>query len=232
MLNGKQKAVLKAIIKHQLQGMENAPSNIQLIAMEAMLSFKYYIEVADKLETHDVHGIVKKVGEMLSHPAPQNPAHINTDILPRNTRLRAIDISKVVDRNPINIRKGLLNLTVDDTPGAEATQNDVFQFIQKYIQKKIQSLRTKLKVEVRIEPLKLSKNKKVLLSDDYFAGQTVSCQLQYLGATSDSFKPCDDSNFKVYQQFLKQFKSEPKTIEGVNKELKGIEHNLKTSTWG
>ena len=234
MLNKKQIAVLEPILNNQIKGIENVPREIQLIALKAMLSLKYYFEVFDQLKANDIHDVVRAFGEMLSHPFPQNPTENVSISLNRSSSIDPLHVISIKVGKAFMVRKGLFNLTIHNEPDTEVTQAEVSEYIQKYIQNKIDSIQSKTKL--RVSDLKSKKRKQLAsftptrakkqkfeINEENFLEQTIANQLTYLEATEDHFKACIESNLRIYQMFLKQFERECKTIHEVNVVLKILE---------
>lgn len=144
MLNDTHKYLINSTIQAQLYDyIDDLPLDIQLKACESALSLKTFIRNQDILKEHSIDKDVRSIGEMISHPAPQNISTINPAILPKYTVPPHLTFSNVA--NSITAEyTGLLNLTSRDTEGFNVTKADVEAAITESIKVKMNAINVKM----------------------------------------------------------------------------------------
>lgn len=229
MLTYHQKYLLAASFESLFfDAIEDLPLDVKIKACQAVKSLPYYLTEIETFKTHQIQDIVQQAGEVLSHPAPQNPYEHAAKpqlaiALPPSSVITKFDPNPAPNATLISwARKGLFNLAIHNDESTPALAEDVYVFVEKLIDKK---LKTWINDE-NILAIKANENisvKKITeFNPDTFLSYTIESQLEYLGITSESFKSCDENNLKAYQLFLHQFKIDQgkcDTIEKINTEL-------------
>ena len=139
MLNDMQKYLINQVMQIQFfNEIEKLSDELQLMAYKATLSVPYYFEFIDTLRINNIESAVVEVGEMMSHPAPQNPSSFDENRIEGycNTFLVPIVQGDSVDF----IRKGIFNLIPYNDPEQPATKDDVSNYIKSKIASKISQL--------------------------------------------------------------------------------------------
>lgn len=204
---------------------KSLPSEVQIKAYQAIQSFPYYLMVIEMLKEHDIEGVVRQAGEMLSHPAPQN-SHDSVVNINMGLALSSVTVATKFDQRSGTTslaRQGVFNIAVHDDEASPSSSADVRVFIQDLINEELKKL-TNDEENLQVKVMGTLPEKKVTdFSPDTFLTYSIESQLEYLNITSTAVKLCDENSFKAYQLFLSQFKiPEQKcdTIEKVNVELK------------
>lgn len=207
---------------------EELPLDVKIKACQAVKSLSYYLTEIETFKTHQIQDIIRQAGEVLSHPAPQNPYdHAVKPQIAISMSPRLVITKCYSDTNGKAIiewaRKGLFNLAIHSDNSAPALAEDIYVFVDALINEKLKTWCN----DENILPVKTNKNVSVEkiteFNPDTFLSYTIESQLEYLGITSESFRLCDKNNLKAYQLFLRQFKIEQEkcdTIEKINTELK------------
>jgi hypothetical protein len=228
MLTEYQKSLIRNILEHQFfVYLDELPAEIAVTACQAARSLPYYLTVLDTLKEHDIESPVRQIGEMLSHPAPQNPCQ-NGINLPNNMRVgHRLVVAKTSGEKGLAVRKGLLNLFPNDDPEFPSSAGDVYEYIEHSINEKIKSLIpnvSNLDAIKHSDPhtllIERPSIKRILAFDpNTFLNYPIESQLLFLEMTDTSYNNCNNDNLHAYQLFFSQFdipKEQCATVEQLN----------------
>lgn len=226
MLTDHQKYLVKTTFQSVFfDNIEELPSEIQIEACRAVKSLPYYLTVVEMLKKHGIEGIVREAGEILCHPASQNPCGHGADL---NMAITCDPVTVVIEFKEGVItagRKGIFNVIAHDAIGSPSSSKEITIFLKQLIDEKVEKLTGNKEIFPIVKTQIISEKETSEFDPDIFLNNSIENQLKYLGITSETAKLCDENNFKAYQLFLNQFEVPKKNYDTIE------EMNVALSKW-